>query len=224
LYYKSEIFRFHQHIMTFICLEDLPINHSVLHETLNSEYRRPNDKISYMAQKGELISLVKGYYALGNPKQRNLYLAYNTANTIYGASYISRYTALSYYGLLSDGIRTIESMTTKRPKVVTNKLGQFSYVHLSEKVFHIGIKSINVSPISTFLIASPEKALCDLIWTTKNITFSTYQDMIYFLEEDQRIDLSLFEHADREIFEECLEYGPRPRLIKHLVRLCKEYK
>lgn len=209
--------------MTINHFEDIPINHSVLHEILNSEYRRPNDKISYMAEKGELISLVKGYYALGHPHQRNPYLAYNAANLIYGPSYISRYTALSYYGFLSDGVRTIESMTTKRPKNILNKLGRFSYIHLNEKVFQIGIRSINVSSISTFLMASPEKAICDLIWTSRNLTFSTYQDMIYFLEKDQRIDMTLFEHANREIFEECLEYGSRPRFIKHLIRLCKEY-
>jgi hypothetical protein len=209
--------------MTKYTFEDLPLSHSMVHESLE-EYNRPNDKISHMTDKGELIPLIRGYYALGNPSEKNLHLPFNIANTVYGVSYISRYSALSYYGLLTDGIQTVESVTTKRSKVIDNKIGRFSYHHISDKVFHIGIRSTNVSSFCTFLIASPEKALCDLIWTSERLPITSYSDMIYFLEEDQRIDLAYFAKADREIFEECLENGTKPRLIKHFIRLCKEYR
>ncbi len=203
--------------------EDLPLSHSVVYESLG-EYRRRNDKISHMTKKGELIPLIRGYYVLGHPNEKNLYLPYNVANAVYGVSYVSRYSALSYYGLLTDGIQSVESATTKRSKIIDNRLGRFSYHHIPDAVFYIGIRSLNVSSFCTFLMASPEKALCDLIWTSERLQITSYSDMIYFLEDDQRIDLDYFANANREIFEECLEYGPKPRLIRHFIRLCKAYR
>jgi hypothetical protein len=208
--------------MKYYDLDNLPLSHSVVSEAL-SEYQRPNDKISYMAEKGELIPLVRGYYALGQPLDQNLYLPYITANTINGVSYVSRYTALWYYGLISERVYDIESATLRRSKEIENKIGRFTYHKVPDKTFHIGIQSVSPLPYCTFLMARPEKALCDLIWTSSRLSITSYRDMVYFLEEDQRIDLELFATADREIFEMCAEYGPKSKLIHYLIKMCKLY-
>lgn len=202
--------------------DDLPISQAILSETL-SEYSRPNDKISYMMEKGELIPLVRGQYVFANPRNKNIHLPYNIANTMYGVSYVSRYSSMSYHGLLSETVFTVESMTMKRSKTITNDKGTFAYYHLNDSVFPIGIRSINVEKYCTFLMATPEKALCDLIWSSKSFPIENYNDMKYFLEEFIRFDIEYFERADASIFEECLEYGNKKKEVKYFLRLCKEY-
>lgn len=200
--------------------ENLPLTQSVLAEAM-AEFSRPNDRISYLLEKGKLIHLARGFYTVKNHNDQNVYLNYNAANVMYGVSYISKYSALSYYNLLSEGVFTVESMTLKRPREINNELGRFTYSHTSEAVFHIGIKSINVNSYSTFLMASPEKALCDIIWSTKSLPITSMKDMVYFLEEDLRFEMNFFSNANIEIFEECMEAGNKKKELRYLIRLCK---
>ncbi|MFM2393935.1 MAG: hypothetical protein RLZZ546_1917 [Bacteroidota bacterium] len=208
--------------MKYYNFENLPLTQSILAESM-VDYSRPNDRISFLIEKRELVHLARGFYTIKNHSQQNLYLNYNAANTMYGVSYISKYSALSYFNLLSEGVFTVESMTLKRPREINNELGRFTYSHTSEAVFHIGIKSINVNSFCTFLMASPEKALCDIIWSTKSLPISSLKDMVYFLEEDIRFEMDFFTNANVQIFEECIESGNKKKELKYLVKLCKEY-
>jgi predicted transcriptional regulator of viral defense system len=202
--------------------EDLSLSTCMVAESIGSEYKRPLDKISYMVQKGELTPLARGFYAFADHPHKNLFINYNIANTIYGVSYLSTYTALDYYGLIADRVYSYTSMTLKRSKEINNARGLFIYRTLSEAVFSIGIKSIQGNDVCTFLIASPEKALCDLIWTTPRLPITSLRDMIYFLEEDIRFDMDFFSRADVSIFEECVMYGDKPKLIHFLIKLCNK--
>jgi hypothetical protein len=114
-------------------------------------------------------------------------------------------------------------MTLKRPREINNELGRFTYTHTSEAVFHIGIKSISFNSYCTFLMASPEKALCDIIWTTKSLPITSLKDMIYFLEEDIRFEMDFFANANIEIFEECIEFGNKKKELNYFIKLCKMY-
>jgi hypothetical protein len=201
--------------------KDLAIDTNTLREHLALEYARPNDKIAYMVQKGELTSLARGFYAYTQHPQKNKYINFHIANIIYGVSYISTYTALSYYGLIPESVYAITSSTTKRSKDIVNANGTFTYDTISDNVFEIGLNSISANDDCTFIMAGPEKALCDLIWTTPNLAINSYKAMIVFLEDDIRFDIDFFAEANVEIFEQCALYGPKPKLINYLVKLCK---
>ncbi len=203
--------------------EDITLPLPVLAESF-VEYKRPLDKLSYMVEKGELTHLARGYYAYADHPNRNIFLNYHIANTIYGVSYVSRYTALDYYSLIADRVYIYESMTMKRSKEITNDRGVFNYKTSDQEVFSTGIRSIQGNDVCTFLMATPEKALCDIIWTTPKLPISRYKDVVYFLEEDIRFDMEYFKKADRSIFEECLQYGDKKNIIKYLIKLCNTFQ
>jgi len=209
--------------MKYYELEDVGLSQAVLSEAL-AEYKRPNDKISYMIEKGELTHLARGFYAYTNYPNRNLFLNYHIANIIYGVSYISRYTALDHYSLISDGVVTYESMTMKRSKEIINDRGRFTYHTLAEEVFPIGLRSIAANEVCTYIMATPEKALCDIIWTSSKLPITSYKDMLYFLEEDLRFDMDYFAKADVTIFEECMAKGSKKNMIKYLIKMCNAYQ
>ncbi len=114
-------------------------------------------KIARLLHSGELIQLRRGLYAT----RRDLN-PFCFAASIYGPSYISFETALSYHGLIPEAVYEIISATIKRPKEFNNVFGRYRYLTVPEAVYPIGIERITESRLP-FLIASPSKALCDRI-------------------------------------------------------------
>ena len=114
-------------------------------------------KIARMIHAGELLQLRRGLYAT----RRGIH-PYCLAASIYGPSYVSFETALSYYGLIPEAVYEITSATLKRGKEFDNVFGRYRYRTVPRNVYPIGIERITEGGIP-FLIASPTKALCDRI-------------------------------------------------------------
>jgi hypothetical protein len=201
-------------------VSDVPISHSILSNSL-ANYARINDKIGYMIEKGDLTQVQRGLYVFNNVKQKNRYLNYNIANTLYGPSYVSRFSALSYYGLLSEQTVTVESMSLSRFRKYQTPMGTFTYYRSPKDTFSIGINSLVMNDYCSFLIASPEKALCDLIWTEKRIPIKNVDDMTFYLEENLRLDMGFLKNADINILQDCLMRGNKKTEIGFLLEIVK---
>jgi predicted transcriptional regulator of viral defense system len=200
-------------------LLEMPLSNPVLRNELQN-YARPNDKISYMMDKGELIGLAKGHYVTRQAKNNNMHLNLQIANVLYGPSYISRYSALAFYGLLAESTTRIESMTPKRSKTIENEIGIFEYSTLADSaVFSTGIVSKKINETTTILIASPEKAICDIIWTSSKLDIRNINDLIYFLEEDIRMEIDVLQNANKTDLQNCIAYGKKKKEIQLLLDL-----
>lgn len=114
-------------------------------------------KIARMIGSGELLQLRRGLYAT----RRDIH-PYCLAASIYGPSYVSFETALSFHGLIPEAVPEITSATLKRAKEFENVFGRYRYRNVPPKVFPIGVERITEGG-TPFLIASPTKALCDRI-------------------------------------------------------------
>ena len=191
----------------------IPFNYSTLLSCLDG-YRRPNDKIVELVKKGEIIRLKKGLYVSGDFYRDNMILKELLANNIYGPSYISLDYALFYYGLIPEKVNEVTSVTIKPAKVFDTPFGYFSYVKSSDVLYKIGIESCLYNNDISFLIASPLKALCDKIIFTKNLTITSKYDMIYYLEEDLRIDIDELSNYDEELVKCCINTGCKSRQLE----------
>jgi predicted transcriptional regulator of viral defense system len=153
------------------------------------KYAHPRGKISEWLAKGELIRVKKGLYVFGKPVARQPFSTEVLANLIYGPSAISKNYALSYYGLIPERAHTVTSITNKRNKEFKTPIGQFAYQYLSNEKYAIGIQLLTTKSGLNFLIATPEKAISDLIiFSEKTVFFNSTQDVQQFLIEDLRID------------------------------------
>lgn len=153
-----------------------------------SEYARPRDKISEWLKTGDLIRVKKGLYVFGKHTSLTPYSHEILANLIYGPSAISLSYALSFYGLIPERVTTITSITNKRNKSFSTPVGEFTYKYLSPAKYPVGIE-LSEGSNHCFLIASPEKALCDHIHLSdKKITLSDIDSVSAYLFHDMRID------------------------------------
>jgi len=178
-----------------------------------SNYARPRDKITSWLKSGELIRIKKGFYVFGKDAAITPYSKEVIANLIYGPSAISLIYALSFYGITPEKVTTITSITHKRDKSFTTPIGDFSYRYLTTKKYAIGININRSNKTSPFLIASPEKALCDHVHLTdKKIRIFTTQEAEHYLLQDLRLSEEHLQKFDISHLEEITSYYQDKRL------------
>ena len=186
--------------------------------SLFPDIKSKHDKISAMEKRGELIRLKKGWYVT-NPDLTGQQVSEELmANHIYGPSYVSLQYALRFYGLIPERVFVVTSMTTRRSKMFHNALSWFEYVHTNEMVFPIGVRAITMDD-STFLIASPEKALCDLISSTSHLNLRYRKEILVWLEEDLRFDMDELFRFDTGIMKEYAKVGKKKNMINQLIKI-----
>ncbi len=186
-----------------------------------TDYNSPKDKISYMEKKGELIRIKKGLYVCSAKIHGQLLSRELIANHLYGPSYVSLESALSFYGIIPERTETLHSVTFKRSKKFQTPLGLFEYQSIPKQLYAIGFKQEFAGEDYAYLIATPEKALCDLLLTTANLKFSSKKSMLNFLEQDLRIDFSTVKWNTR-IVQECAKAGKKTKELLYLKEVLNE--
>src|SRR5262249_36615340 len=134
------------------------------------DYQAPRDKITRLLRTGHIIRVKKGLYVFGENDRRSPVDRMLLANLLYGPSYISQRYALAFYGLIPERVQTVTSMTTQRHKYYETPFGLFEYLHLSQKRFTVGVDWIKINEAEHCLVASPEKALADLLEPERDLS------------------------------------------------------
>lgn len=110
-------------------------------------------------------------------------------------------------------------MTTKRSRIFQNSLARFEYVHVDEAAFRIGVRIEKTVNGSSFLIASPEKALCDLIADISYLNLRYKNEILIWLEEDIRFDMDELSRFDTRILREYAKVGKKKNMINQLIKI-----
>lgn len=175
--------------------ENMILTNNMIKENLK-EYSNKNTKICREIKKGNLIKIVNGLYET-NPSING----YLLAGSIYGPSYLSFEFALSYYGLIPEKVTSFTSATCnkKRKKVYNNQFGTYSYRDVPEKVYPLGIRLVEEGDYS-YQIATPEKALCDKLYTLSPLkNLKELENVLFY---DLRIDIDEFHKLNLQDIEE----------------------
>jgi predicted transcriptional regulator of viral defense system len=107
--------------------------------------------------------LRRGLYALSPPFQKIKPHPFLVANHLVNASYVSLQSALAHYGLIPEYTPVVTSVTTGRPGRWDTPLGSYEFRHVKTELFR-GYRLVEVNPGQQAFVASPEKALLDLIY------------------------------------------------------------
>ena len=156
------------------------------------EYANPFGKIARMVKSKELFPLTKGLYE-NDEKASGFYLA----GAIYGPSYISFNTALSYHGLIPEAVYAFTNATCckLKKKEYRNSFGTFTYRDIPEEAYPYGIEIVEKDRYS-FRIATAEKALCDKLYELPLVRSQKELEKLLF--EDLRLDEEAFLQLKKE--------------------------
>lgn len=161
----------------------------LLLKSLLSDVAYPRDKITRLLQTQALIRVKKGLYVFGVESAKKPFSTELLANLIYGPSAISLHYALSFYGIIPERVYTITSITNKRNKQFSTPVGEFSYRYLSSLKYAIGIARLSIDAERHVFIATPEKALADLLLLScPKKSIKNIQELKHYLLNDQRME------------------------------------
>lgn len=198
-------------------LGNIPVTSSVI-ASLFPEVKTKSAKVAQLEKAGEIIRLRRNLFVV-NPEETNLPLSSGLiANHLLAPSYVSMQTALRYYGLIPEAVYTIQSMTFKAAKEFNTPVGNFCYYHISREAYHIGITQIKEGN-GVYIMATPEKALCDLIANLPGINLRYQKEALEFLEENLRFDMDRFSQLNPEIFSEYAKKGKKSTSILTILKL-----
>ncbi|MBO4571799.1 MAG: hypothetical protein J5699_07735 [Bacteroidales bacterium] len=137
------------------------------------------NNLTRWCRRGLLEKLRNQYYAFPEYRRAPDFARY-VANRIYAPSYISLHSALSFYGMIPEEVVQQTSVTTLKTATFKNSFGTFDYQNVKIPLF-FGYEPKMAKDGRGVLIATPEKALLDLLYL--NPFYNTEQDM-----EDLRLD------------------------------------
>jgi hypothetical protein len=196
----------------------VPVTHNTILSILG-KYRSPNDKILRMIADGLLLPIKKSLYVV-SPELTGVPLSLPlVSNLLYGPSYLSMDYALSHYGIIPEHVAEVTSMTTRRGKVYNLPMGRFSYTHSSQQLYTIGINQVKNADNTCFLMASQEKALCDKLLFTRNLSVSSQNALQELLFDNLRVDEDAIALFEPNIIEACLAEGMKTAMLRALLQL-----
>ena len=199
---------------------NIPVSTSAV-VSLFPDLKAGNNKVCNLEADGKIIRLKNGLYVV-NPKVSRVALSTELiANHLYFPSYISMQTALRYYGLIPEAVYTIQSMTLKRSRNFDTPVGRFVYKTIARKAFPVGIKSVNEHGFA-FVMATPEKAICDLIANSPKVNLRYLKDVEVYFEEDIRMEMEDFLNMDVSVFERYAQVGKKAKSIETLIKYLKK--
>lgn len=179
------------------------------------DYTDIKGKIRREVQAGRLIPVARGLYETDQTISGK-YLA----GRIYGPSYLSFDFALYVYSLIPEAVyNTYTSATIDKHKAkkYKNHFGTFTYRDIPTEVYPLGVLIVQENGYS-YQIATPEKALCDKLYTISPV--SNLTELKELLFDDLRIDEDEFEKLDHNTLETLapLYHSTNLNLLAKLIR------
>lgn len=171
---------------------------------------------------GEILALKPGLYCLAKDYRKSHPHPFVAAGALYSPSHISLESALSYHGLIPEGVREVASVTGRRGRAFDTPFGIFTFSRVPCINPRAGVRIVEVDKNAWAFIACPLRAVADLVYLRRDVCWG--KDGLRFLTDSMRIepeDLSDFASDD---FDEIQAGLSSKRTRQYLEGLAKELR
>jgi len=176
-------------------VEDEPVFETSLLLSGNVDPVDVRRQLSRWAGNGRLYRLRRGLYALAPPYRKVKAHPFVVANRMVRPSYVSLQSALAIHGLIPESVPVTTSITTGRPGEFSTPLGTFVFRHVRTPLFQ-GFREFEMDTLQPAFVATPEKALLDLLYLEKGSDSEAYLAELR-LEINDGFDLEELERFSR---------------------------
>lgn len=159
-----------------------------------------NTYISRFLKSKEIFQLKNALYVSTSFFEKNkndISYQFYLANIIRQPSYVSSWAALQHYNLTTEAIYAVTCISPKTTRDYQTKAGNFSYQSINNDYFS---NFYLVEEKFSFYIATPSKALFDLLYFRTNQFRGFNVEKIKILVEELRIDIDEMDESEQENF------------------------
>ncbi len=174
------------------------------------------DLVERAIQWGWLQRVKRGLYLIGRPFRTENPSQFEVAQHIYGPSYISMESALSYHQMIPEAVYATVSATARRSIEFDTSLGLYLFHHIPPTYFFNGVDRIEEGK-NVYLMASPLKALGDYIYVNKK----DYNN-VSEITSDLRIEKDHLANQPITLLQSLEDHYPSRRVQQFYKRLHKE--
>jgi hypothetical protein len=192
--------------------------------SLLKDHKEPNHKIDELLSDGLLEIVRDGLYIPTKKLSPFRPEPFLLANHLFGPSYVSFDSALSFYGLIPERVYEVTSATTKRAERLITSTGAFSFARLPLPYYSFGIRNLKLGDEQYILIASPEKALFDKVVATIGVKLNSSKSATEYLIENLRIDEDDLQELDTKVMETWLGDAPKSKTLSMIIESIKGLK
>jgi hypothetical protein len=161
----------------------IPVEYDVLKAAKNN-LRSPGDWVARAAGNGDILRIRRGlYYPAPTLRDAPEATSWLVANQLYGPSYVSCQSLLAYYGIIPEAVFAITSCAMGRARELTTSIGRFVYGRVPAGYFSAGLTLERGA-----VVATPVKALCDILLLNRSGRIQSMREMRAFLLDDLRVD------------------------------------
>ncbi len=175
------------------------------------EAKNIRKQLSRWTRLNKVYQLRRGFYSLAPPYRKTIPHPFLVANRLSLPSYVSLQSALAHYGMIPEGVPVTTSVATRRPERLETHLGIFEFRHVQVDFFY-GYQLISLDPKQPAFIATPEKALLDLVYLEPG------GDSPDYLSE---LRLDNLDRLDWEELERLATQADKPKLMRAVKEIRK---
>ena len=115
----------------------------------------------------EVWRIYRGLYCLSDRYTPSPINPLELAQRIHGPSYVSLETALSQHGWIPEAVHAVTSAALGRSRTFYTPVGLFSFTRVPQRSFLSGVRRVSVEGGGAFFLATPLKALADLVYVQR---------------------------------------------------------
>ncbi|MBM4164533.1 MAG: hypothetical protein FJ222_08875 [Lentisphaerae bacterium] len=155
------------------------------------------------SQAGEILRLKPGLFVLAPPYRKTEPHPFVLAASLHAPSHVSLESALAHHGLIPEAVYQVSSITVARSREFHTPAGVFSFHRVPVRAPRAGVEAVEVSRNAWAFIATPLRAIADLVYLNKSITWD--QNGMSYLTESLRIEADDLGALSFEGMDELLE-------------------
>jgi hypothetical protein len=148
----------------------------------------------------EIIRLKPGLFLLVPEFRKTHPHPFIIAAWLHSPSHVSLESALAHHGLIPEAVYQVASVTSARSRTFDTPVGVFSFKRVPAVNPRAGVQAHKIDGRSWAFIASPLRAIADLIYTRKDVSWE--KDGLAFLTESMRIERDDLENMSFESLSE----------------------
>ena len=167
----------------------------------------------------EVLRVRRGLYCLSDRYMRRRINPLELAQLIHGPSYVSLETALSQHGWIPEGVHAVTNVTLGRSRAFDTPIGLFSFTRVPQRRLLAGVRRVPVEGGGAFFLATPLKALADLVHVQRR-DWRTASPVM----EGMRVEDRTLAELTGEVFDEVMSAYKPGRVCHFLAGLRKDLK